>query len=180
MIVKYKGDVLLLELSEKFWDCEFFDYKLEELNLFGFSEETKETLMNCGLPKNHSIFKKKNIDFFEINKFQEVIYKNENYTVIGRALGGFISIHNMTQKLFSLSEDINYKILINSKLKFFLLFHQIFYLELEKVEDISEDEACEKFGKELRKIFEDIDPIAMLDKESTWSRLIEEYENCLI
>lgn len=62
----------------------------------------------------------------------------------------------------------------------FLLFHQLFYSELRKVQDIDDDEQCEKFGNMMREVFEKFDPVAMLDKESTWSRLVEEYENCSI
>ncbi|MEN1990802.1 SUKH-4 family immunity protein [Paenibacillus hubeiensis] len=170
----------MIELSKDFWNCDFFRYSIDELGIYGFSEETMEFLLNYGLPKNHTIFEMKGIKFFDSINFERITFNGEEFINIGQSRGAFISIKKTTQEVFALLESREDRIFINSSIKLFLLFHQLFYTELRKVDDIDDDEQCEKFGKMMREEFEKIDSTAMLDKESTWSRLVEEYENCSI
>lgn len=169
----------MLELSNEFWDCDVHTYHLDHLNAFAFSDETKILLLRDGLPRNHSIFNAKQISFFTAEAFKTIIFDAKECIIIGESLGALISIQSSTQQLFAVCPKSNSKILINSKLEYFLICHQLFYTELRQVENIDDDEVCEVFGKTMRRAFERIDPIAMLDPESTWSRVVEDYENCL-
>lgn len=170
----------MIELPKDFWGCNFFKYGEDELGGFGFSEETMKFLLNYGLPKNHTIYEKKGIRFLDSINFESITLNGEEFIKIGQSRGASISIKKTTQEVFALLESGEDRIFINSSIKLFLFFHQLFYTELRKVEDIDDDEQCEKFGNMMREEFERIDSAAMLDKESTWSRVVEEYENCSI
>ncbi|RRJ61848.1 hypothetical protein EHV15_01805 [Paenibacillus oralis] len=168
-------------LSKDFWDCEFFKYRKEDLDRFGFIEETKALLLAHGLPKNHSIFDKRGIQFFDCADFAQVVFNKEEFIRIGQSRGAFISIQKRTQEVYAIPESgLSNGGFINSNIKWFLLFHQLFYAELGKVDNIDDDKQCERFGNMLRREFEKMDPCAMLDKESTWSRIVEEYENGVV
>lgn len=164
-----------------FWKCDFIKYDAEKLQGFAFTEETRKYLVNAGLPRNHSIFESRKIKFYDATQFIDMEYQNERYTVIGESRGSKICIKGNTQEVFSISlNDKGYSVFINSNIQKFLLFHQMFFTELKNVENIDTDEVCSAFGERMREKFEKIDAKAMTDSESTWSRIVEEYETCSI
>lgn len=168
-------------MNNDFWACDFIKYDKEELNRFDFSDNTKQYFIQNGLPKNHSIFESKKIKFFNANDFVEKSYKEDKYIVIGESKGSSICIKNSSQEVVAISNNIDTHVFyINSSIKYFILFHEIFYTTLKNVKNINDDNECKKFGKNIRKLFENIDQKAILDKESSWSVMVEQYETCSI
>lgn len=75
------------ELSNDFWDCEFFKYNKDMVDKFGFTGETRNFLLAYGLPKNHAIFEKKGIRFYDSINFAKVILNEEEFINIGQSRG---------------------------------------------------------------------------------------------
>ncbi|HOJ79193.1 MAG TPA: SUKH-4 family immunity protein [Bacillota bacterium] len=68
--------------------------------------------------------------------------------------------------------------LLNKDLKTFFWFYLISQ-ELSMRMKQQGEYASDKYARELRKWFEDIDPEAMKDVEGYWSHLLEDYETGL-
>ncbi|WP_429845155.1 hypothetical protein [Brevibacillus sp. FIR094] len=151
-------------------------YDYHELVTLGISYDNAEFMVSIGVPEEFDVFV-----FYKIDQFQKLLMEDVSYIQIGHfsfcKYGLYVK--EGSDEFFttsSLHEPHLY--MLNKNLRTFFLFHLIKNEVAMKMRQQGEYTSY-KYACELRRLFEQIDPVPMKDVESYWSHLIEDYETGL-
>ncbi|WBF54518.1 hypothetical protein HXV90_00890 [Lysinibacillus sp. JK80] len=168
-------DFDIREIRE-YYDSETRDYDFNELVNFGVSVENAEFMIDIGVPKEFGDF-----EFYEFSNFQKVVIEKVQFIKVGHCTSYEYGLYlkEGSDELFTSSSLLHPLIYtLNQNLRTFFLFHLI-------RQEISTEMKKEgvytsyNYAIELRKVYEQIDPIAMKEVEGYWSHMIEDYETGL-
>ena len=163
-----------------YYDSEVQDYDYKELISLGISHDNADFMVSIGVPKEYNDFV-----FYGTDTLQKTIMEGVQCITIGHyASFGMRNSYGLYLKegsdgLFttsSLHEPQLY--MLNKNLRTFFMFHFIKNEVAMKMRQQGEY-TSNKYACELRRLFEQIDPLPMKDVESFWSHLVEDYETGL-
>ncbi|MGO4527476.1 SUKH-4 family immunity protein [Paenibacillus sp. 2TAF8] len=161
-----------IEKIKKYYD-DFRLYNYDILIKQGFKDSDAIFMSQIGVPNRFLCF-----TFFELEEFKTCIISNEIYIQVGifephdyTCDGIYVHLHS-GKVVKESDKDI---VLLNRDLKTFFLFHLILFQEAKNY-NLKEVEECNKYGEEVRKKLEKIDPEAMQNSEGYWFTKVEEYE----
>ena len=118
-----------------------------------------------------------NISFY--NEFERISNKDENYVVIGDDYGTKLCISEKTNAVVSIDvESISIRF-INSNIKSFLNFLQIYFTRRLELSNADDEEAIE-IVKSIRDNFNMLDSSALNDEDNWWSVILEQTEQGLL
>lgn len=176
-------DFDIREIRE-YYDSETRDYDFNDLVNLGISVENADFMINIGVPKEFGDF-----TFYDFPNFGKIVIKEGEFIKVGHCAPNEYGLYlkEGSDELFtssSLHDPFIYT--LNQNLRTFFLFHLIrqeLSMEMKKEGVFTSYD----YAVELRKVYEQIDPIAMEEVEGYWSHLIEDYEtglwnpmNCVI
>lgn len=165
-------DFDIREIRE-YYDSELRDYDYDDLIRLGISHDNADFMVSIGVPEEYD-----DIVFYGKDTIHKTLIEGITYIKIGHF--GYIP-HGLYVKegcdgFFSTSSLHAPPIyLLNKNLRTFFLFHLIkneLHMKMEQEGEYS----TQKYARELRRLYEQIDPISMQDVEGYWSILVEEYE----
>lgn len=170
-------------MTVRFWSNHtFLEYTEEELAVSQLPEEISQFLLRFGLPEAGGSFAAAGIKFFPAAEFYEVIDDFGTYTVIGKLVENILAIHNKTGEVyfFAPGETVGSRVYVNLNVQLFLIFHQMFYEELEKAADgFENDEKFSELVQKLKAKFLVLDPLSVEQPGNFWDRLFAKYEEVL-
>lgn len=171
-------------MTVKFWRNQtFLEYTEEELAASKIPEETSSFLLRYGLPKEQGTFATAGIKFFPAPEFYEVIDDFGTYTVIGKLVENILCIHNTSGEVYFYApeETVGSRVYVNMNMQTFLIFHQMFYEELEQLDEGFEDRnGYLDMANRLKAKFGILDPQSMEGMGNFWERLFNKFEKILI
>ncbi|MGK5509293.1 hypothetical protein [Brevibacillus formosus] len=159
-----------------YYDSELQDYDYNDLVSFGISLENADFMIGIGVPEEFDDFV-----FYRLNDFQKLLIDDVQFIKIGHytSYGYGLYLKEGSDELFTSSsfhQPLIY--MLNKNLKTFFLFHLIRHEVSVRMRKEGVYTSY-MYAIELRKLYEQIDPIAMKDVEGYWSHLIEDYETGL-
>lgn len=168
-------DFDIREIRE-YYDSEIRSYDFNKLVNFGVSNDNADFMVGIGIPAELGEF-----EFYRFNEFCKIGIEEVQFIKIGHHASYKYGLYlkEGSEELYtssSLHSPLMY--ILNQNLKTFFLFHLI-RQELSvkmKKEGIY---TSYDYAIELRKMYEQVDPIAMKEVEGYWSHLIEDYETGL-
>lgn len=161
---------------QDYYDTQLHEYDYNQLLSLGVSRHNAEFMIEVGIPEQLDIFV-----FYKIVYFQKCTIGGESFIQIGH--------YSFSQYGLYLKEGSNamyarsffhephvYK--LNQDMKSFFLFHLV---RNEVAMQMRQEGKYTTYiyADELRKLYEELDPIAMNNVEGYWSHLIEDYETGL-
>ncbi|MFD0589136.1 hypothetical protein ACFQZE_14130 [Paenibacillus sp. GCM10027627] len=169
----------IYEIRE-YYDSELRDYDYNELVRLGISHDDADFMVSIGVPENYD-----NFVFYGRDAFKKTLIEGEEFIHIGHySCYGILDLNGLYLKrgsdgLFINSSHHNPPIyMLNKNLRTFFLFELIRHelaMEMKQKSEYNEKE----YARELRKLYEQIDPVAIKDLDGYWSHLIEDYETGL-
>lgn len=168
--------VISNEEIKLFWSNELIRYTKDDLRKFKFSEDTIQFLCAVGLPdkklSSKIIFK----EFFDADHFKEIIINNDIFIIIGKHtdVDTSLIVKLDTMELYT-TRDLSKVVFINSNLKNYLVFEQLYRTESSKIKEPFDEEENLLFVKNLKTIFSDIDSKALEDG-TYWDGVLFPYE----
>ncbi|HYH02608.1 MAG TPA: SUKH-4 family immunity protein [Bacillota bacterium] len=171
-------------MTVRFWSNHtFLEYTEEELAVSQLPEEISHFLLRFGLPEAQGSFAVAGIKFYPAAEFYEVIDDFGTYTVIGKLVENILAIHNTTGEVyfFAPDETVGSRVYVNLNVQLFLIFHQMFYEELEKSADGFENGSTyPELVQKLKSKFSVLDPLSVEQLGNFWDRLFAKFETVLI
>lgn len=168
-------DFDIREIRE-YYDSEMLDFNFTELVNFGISIENADFMIDIGVPEELGDF-----EFYEFNDFQKIVIGEIRFIKIGQnASSGYgLFLKEGSDELFT-SSSFHHPLIymLNQNLRTFFLFYLI-RQELSVKMKKEGVYSSYNYASELRKVYEQIDPVAMKEVEGYWSHLIEDYETGL-
>lgn len=163
-----------------YYDSALRDYDYDELVGLGISQENADFMVSIGVPEEYDDF-----IFYGTDTIQKSVIDGTKFIKIGHyACYGILSSKGLyliegSDELFTTSSlHVPSIYMLNKNLRTFFLFHLIRNELAMKMRQDGEY-TTQKYARELRKLYDQIDPIAMKDVEGYWSHLIEDYETGL-
>ncbi|MBW5470855.1 hypothetical protein GPJ61_23860 [Brevibacillus formosus] len=163
-----------------YYDSELRDYDYDELVRIGISHDNADFMVSIGVPEEYDDFV-----FYGKDTIQKTLIEGIKFIKIGHyACHGILNPNGLYLKegsdgLFTTSSLHDPPIyLLNKNLRTFFLFHLI-KNELAMKMRQEDEYSTQKYARELRRLYDQIDPIPMKDVEGYWSHLIEDYETGL-
>lgn len=160
-----------------YYDSELRDYDYDELIRLGISHDDADFMVSIGVPEEYDDFvfygrdtlKKtliEGVEFINIGHFScyGILDPNALYLKEGSD-GLFINSPHHKPPIY----------MLNKNLRTFFLFELIrneLAMKMKKESEYS----TQKYARELRRLYDQIDPRSMKDVEGYWSTLVEEYE----
>ncbi|WP_145335145.1 SUKH-4 family immunity protein [Paenibacillus xylanexedens] len=169
----------ILKIKE-YYDTDVLEYDYAELILRGISEENAQFLTQIGVPEQYDDF-----FFYRLDQFHDKDVTGEQYIQIGHfasygmrdACGLYLKPESdILYMNSSLAKSAVYA--LNKNIETFFLFHLI-RSELSTKMRSEGTYTQAHYASELRRYFEQIDPVAMQNVEGYWSHLLEDYETGL-
>lgn len=165
-----------IRVIREYYDSETRDYDFNELVNFGVSVENADFMIDIGVPKEFGAF-----EFYEFIDFRKIVIEEVQFIKVGHFVSYEYGLYfkEASDELFtssSLHQPLIYT--LNQNLRTFFLFH----LMRQEISTAMKKEGVYtsyNYAIELRKVYEQIDPIAMKEVEGYWSHLIEDYETGL-
>ncbi|WP_145414565.1 SUKH-4 family immunity protein [Paenibacillus xylanexedens] len=170
----------ILKIKE-YYDTDVLEYDYAELILRGISEENAQFLTQIGVPEQYDDF-----FFYRLDQFHDKDVTGEQYIQIGHfasygmrdACGLYLKPESdILYMNSSLAKSAVYA--LNKNIETFFLFHLI-RSELSTKMRSEGTYTQAHYASELRRCFEQIDPVAMQNVEGYWSHLLEELRNRLV
>ncbi|MEK4171382.1 hypothetical protein MHI22_07390 [Lysinibacillus sp. FSL L8-0312] len=168
-------DFDILELRA-YYDSETRNYDFNELVDFGISVTNASFMKDIGVPKEFGDF-----EFYEFNNFSKTAIREVPFIKVGHCASNEYGLYlkEGSDELFT-SSSLHHPLIytLNQNVRTFFLFHLIrqeISMQMKK-EGVY---TSYNYAIELRKVYEQIDPIAMKEAEGYWSHLIEDYETGL-
>ncbi|MBG9694380.1 hypothetical protein ACNA06_05080 [Lysinibacillus sp. RSDA_15] len=161
---------------QEYYDCETRNYDLNELIDIGVSTENADFMIEIGIPKRLGEF-----EFYGFNNFKKMVINEVRFIKVGHWMSNEYGLYfkEGSDELFT-SSSLHYPQIytLNMNLKTFFLFHLI---KQEITMEMKKEGVYTSYNYAiwLRKVYEQIDPIAMREVEGYWSHLIEDYETGL-
>ncbi|MFI2130887.1 hypothetical protein [Lysinibacillus fusiformis] len=168
-------DYDIREIRE-YYDSETREYDFNELVNFGVSVENADFMIDIGVPKEFDDF-----EFYEFTSFRKTVIKEVQFIKVGHCSSYEYGLYlkEGSDELFT-SSSVHHPLIytLNQNLRTFFLFHLI---KQEISMNIKKEGVYTSYNYaiELRKVYEQIDSIAMKEVEGYWSHLIEDYETGL-
>lgn len=144
----------------KFWNEEMYTFDNNKISKYPFKQDTIEFLCNVGLPNLQKVIQNESVHFYLCDAFSIITNLGENFILIGEFDNGFskLCIRESSQEVGSINKKGDYKY-INSSIRTFVIFKQIFYSELSNTKNLNTDEEARyRFAQKVRKSFYNIDP----------------------
>ncbi|MEC0210440.1 SUKH-4 family immunity protein [Paenibacillus ehimensis] len=172
-------DFDICEIRE-YYDSELRDYDYNELVRLGISHDDADFMVSIGVPENYDDFVFYGRDTFKKTLIEGVEFINiGHYSCYGILDPNALYLKKGSDGLFINSSHHKPPIyMLNKNLRTFFLFELIRNELAMKMKQESEYNE-QKYARELRKLYEQIDPVAMKDLDGYWSHLIEDYETGL-
>ncbi|AWB43157.1 hypothetical protein DCC85_02190 [Paenibacillus sp. CAA11] len=160
----------------EYYDSELIVYDIGDLVSIGVSLNNADFMVTIGFLEELGDFV-----FYEIDRFQKLMIEGVRFIKIGHSLfsGYGLYVKESCDELFTSSsfhEPEVYR--LNKNLETFFLFYLIRYEVLMRMRQQG-DYTSYKYARELRELYEQIDPEAMKQVEGYWSHIIEDYETGL-
>ncbi|MGG4095001.1 SUKH-4 family immunity protein [Paenibacillus lautus] len=172
-------DFDIREIRE-YYESEVRDYDYDELLSLGISHDNAQFMVGIGVPEEFNDFVFYGTDTFKKTFIEDIQFINiGHYACFGMRNPDGLYLKEGSDELFTTSSFHRPQIyLLNKNLKTFFLFHLIRNELAMKMRQEGEY-SSQKYARELRKLYEQLDPVAMKDVEGYWSHLIEDYETGL-
>lgn len=159
-----------------YYDSNLHNYDLNGLVSIGVSPENADFMTDIGVPEKFDEF-----IFYGLNDFQTMLIEDVPLIKIGHYTSYRYGLYFKVgcDELFTSSpchKPLIYR--LNKDLKTFFLFHLIRH-EISAKMRKEGVYTTYRYALELRKLYTELDPIAMRDVEGYWSHLIEDYETGL-
>lgn len=143
---------------------------------FGISIENADFMIGIGVPEELGDF-----EFYGFNDFQKIVIEEVQFIKIGHyaSYGYGLYLKEGSDGMFT-SSSFHHPLIymLNQNLRTFFLFHLIRQKISERMKKNGVYTSY-NYAIELRKVYEQIDPVAMKEVEGYWSHLIEDYETGL-
>lgn len=163
-----------------YYDSELRAYDYNELVKLGISADDADFMTSIGVPEKYDDFV-----FYGMERFEKIVIEGVPYIKIGHySCYGMLDpdafyLQEGSEGLFIHSSHHNppiYK--LNKQLRTFFWFELIkneLAIKMKQAGDYND----QKYARELRKSFQQMDPETMKDLEGYWSHFIEDYETGL-
>ncbi|MFP4978681.1 hypothetical protein ACE6ED_24965 [Paenibacillus sp. CN-4] len=159
-----------------YYDSDLHNYDFNGLVSIGVSLENADFMTDIGVPEAYNEFV-----FYGLNDFQTMLIEDVPFIKIGHytSYGYGLYFKVGCDELFTSSPyHLPLIYMLNKDLKTFFLFHLIRH-EISARMRKEGVYTSYLYAVELRRLYTEIDPIAMGDVEGYWSHLIEDYETGL-
>lgn len=172
-------DFDIYEIRE-YYDSELRDYDYFELVRLGISHDDADFMVSIGVPEDYDDFVFYGMDTFKKTSIEGVEFINiGHYSCYGILDLNALYLKEGSEGLFINSSHHKPPIyMLNKNLRTFFLFELIRNELAMKMKQEGEYDGQE-YARELRKLYERIDPVAMRDLDGYWSHLVEDYETGL-
>lgn len=160
----------------EYYDSETRNYDFNGLVNLGISIENADFMIDIGVPEELGDF-----EFYDYNGFQKVVIEEGQFIKIGQNISNEYGLYlkEGSDELFTSSSFHHPSIyMLNQNLRTFFLFHLI-RQEISAKMKKEGIYTSYNYSIELRKVYDQIDPLAMNEGEGYWAHLIEDYETGL-
>ncbi|NQF15979.1 hypothetical protein HPY31_18960 [Brevibacillus sp. HB1.3] len=160
----------------KYYGSEIREYDFDKLVNVGITRENADFMIDVGVPEEFADFV-----FYGFDDFQKLLFEDVQVIKIGHfsfcEYGLYLK--ESSNEFFTSSSYHEPQIyMLNKNLRTFFLFHLIRNKVAMKMMQQGEFTSY-NYAIELRRLYGQIDPVAMKDVEGYWSHLIEDYETGL-
>jgi hypothetical protein len=161
----------------EFWEGTLIQFDGNLLSNQSLSKETKDFLASIGLPVKSEFLKDLSLCFYDY--IEQICINDSNYIIIGDDYGTKICIKEKTDEVVSVDIETENIRFINSGIKSFVDFLQIYFTKRPELVGADDKEAVEIINS-IKDSFNKLDAAALSNEDNWWAVILEQNEQGLM